>query len=158
MPRDIDAVEAAVEGYRAARIPLEVAWTDIDYMAAYKDFTFDGDRFPVDRLSAFVARLAAAGQRWVPIVDVGIADAPHYDARFFAPRLRADSLRRLLRAGGARGTAPSLWRARRLILRGRQEGAAAASAQVCAARGDVRRGGGRGPRRGSDGPSADARR
>jgi alpha-glucosidase (family GH31 glycosyl hydrolase) len=39
----------------------------------FRNFEFDENRFPVDRMRSFVDRLHAAGQRWVPIVDAGTA-------------------------------------------------------------------------------------
>jgi alpha-glucosidase (family GH31 glycosyl hydrolase) len=39
----------------------------------FRNFEFDENRFPVDRMLSFVDRLHAAGQHWVPIVDAGTA-------------------------------------------------------------------------------------
>lgn len=39
----------------------------------FRNFEFDENRFPVDRMRSFVDRLHAAGQHWVPIVDAGTA-------------------------------------------------------------------------------------
>eukprot|EP00877_Chromochloris_zofingiensis_P000332 jgi/Chrzof1/1029/Cz01g37200.t1 len=72
----LNDVKAVVAGYKAASIPLEVMWTDIDYMNKYMDFTFDEERFPVAEMKRFVDSLHASGQRWVPITDCGIPQAP----------------------------------------------------------------------------------
>eukprot|EP00708_Paratrimastix_pyriformis_P002064 GAFH01000802.1.p1 GENE.GAFH01000802.1~~GAFH01000802.1.p1 ORF type:complete len:926 (-),score=379.32 GAFH01000802.1:65-2842(-) len=76
--KSLDEVKAVVEGYRSANIPLEVQWTDIDYMDAHKDFTFDPAQFPQAAFAAFVEELHTRGQKWVPIIDPAIkAEASH---------------------------------------------------------------------------------
>ncbi|KAK3075089.1 hypothetical protein LTR53_001915 [Teratosphaeriaceae sp. CCFEE 6253] len=65
-------LEAVVNAYRAFDIPLETAWTDIDYMQKYRDFTNDPNTFPYPEGQAFLGRLHANGQHYIPIVDSAI--------------------------------------------------------------------------------------
>ncbi|KAJ7120271.1 glycosyl hydrolases family 31-domain-containing protein [Mycena epipterygia] len=70
---NITAVKEVVAKMRAAAIPLEVMWNDIDLYHAVRDFTSDPVSFPPDEMKAFIAELTANNQHYIPIVDAAIA-------------------------------------------------------------------------------------
>jgi alpha-glucosidase len=61
---------------REREIPCDAIWLDIDYMDAYRVFTWDKDRFP-DPV-ALTADLAADGFKLVTIVDPGVKVDPGF--------------------------------------------------------------------------------
>lgn len=65
-------LQDVVDNYRNFNIPLETIWTDIDYMSQYRDFTNGNETFPVPEGQAFLAKLHAAGQKYVPIIDANV--------------------------------------------------------------------------------------
>jgi alpha-glucosidase len=78
---DVNMVAEVVANYSQAEIPLEVMWTDIDYMDRRRDFTLDPDRFPLSKMRELVATLQKRNQRYVLILDPAILidkDYPTY--------------------------------------------------------------------------------
>ena len=63
----LEAMQAAVNRTRAAEIPQDAQWGDIDIMRRSLDFTVDNENFA--ELSDYVARLKAEGVRFVTIQD-----------------------------------------------------------------------------------------
>ncbi|KAF9067846.1 glycosyl hydrolases family 31-domain-containing protein [Rhodocollybia butyracea] len=60
---------AQVDAMRAANIPLEVMWNDIDLYHAFRDFTADPVSYPGNEMRRFIAQLVN-----IPIVDAAV---PH---------------------------------------------------------------------------------
>ncbi|KAF8177576.1 glycosyl hydrolases family 31-domain-containing protein [Mycena galopus ATCC 62051] len=72
---DINVVKEVVAKMRAADIPLEVMWNDIDLYQAFRDFTADSVRFPADEMREFIRELRQNNQHFIPIVDAAIGKA-----------------------------------------------------------------------------------
>ncbi|KAJ4295473.1 hypothetical protein N0V90_007485 [Kalmusia sp. IMI 367209] len=69
---DVNFVAEVVANYSTAGIPLEVMWTDIDYMDGRQDFTTDPQRFDIGKMRELVSTLHSRGQRYVLILDPGV--------------------------------------------------------------------------------------
>jgi len=48
-------------------LPLDVIWSDIDYMNNFTDFTFDEDRYNLTEFRDLVSKV-----HWIPIIDAGV--------------------------------------------------------------------------------------
>lgn len=70
-------LETVMQRTRAAGIPLEAVWADIDFMEDNNDFTYDRENFA--RLPEFVDKLHRLNMHFVTILDPGISqEANHY--------------------------------------------------------------------------------
>jgi alpha-glucosidase len=67
-------VEEVVKQYRERDLPLDVVHLDIDYMQAYRVFTWDPKRFPDPK--AMTEKLGRQGVKIITIVDPGIKHQP----------------------------------------------------------------------------------
>ncbi|KAI4475513.1 hypothetical protein M0802_015126 [Mischocyttarus mexicanus] len=56
---------------RAAGIPFDTQWNDLDYMNKNKDFTYDNETFK--DLPEFVDELHKLGMHYIPLIDAGIS-------------------------------------------------------------------------------------
>ncbi|KAJ7236328.1 glycosyl hydrolases family 31-domain-containing protein [Mycena rebaudengoi] len=63
----VNETKDVVARMRAAEIPLEVMWNDIDLYHAFRDFTTDPEKFPADEIREFIRELVL-----IPIVDAAI--------------------------------------------------------------------------------------
>ena len=64
------------KNFRKHGIPCDGLWLDIDYMDAFKVFTFNKDHFP--NLKKFVKDMDRRGRKIVPIIDPGVKREPGY--------------------------------------------------------------------------------
>ena len=67
----LEQLEKVNYAMRAAGLPQDAQWSDIDYMSNHLDFTYNTSTYA--GLPDFVESLHADGQHYVPILDPGIA-------------------------------------------------------------------------------------
>ncbi|KAL9714612.1 hypothetical protein Ac2012v2_001269 [Leucoagaricus gongylophorus] len=74
----IDFVDVAgvITKYATANIPLEIMWTDIDYIARRRIFTTDPQYFPLDRMRDIVDYLHSHDQHCILMTDPAVAYTP----------------------------------------------------------------------------------
>uniref|UniRef100_A0A8C3J0N4 Maltase-glucoamylase n=1 Tax=Calidris pygmaea TaxID=425635 RepID=A0A8C3J0N4_9CHAR len=73
----LEEVKAVVERNRAIGLPYDVQHTDIDYMEAKKDFTYDKVKFK--DLPGFREYMNEKGQKYIIILDAAISKEPLVD-------------------------------------------------------------------------------
>ena len=71
-----EAVDAVIDGYNNADIPLDCVYLDIDYMDSYKDFTINDKAFP--NFDEYVKEKQAQGIHLIPIIDAGVKKEDGY--------------------------------------------------------------------------------
>ncbi|KAJ2742533.1 hypothetical protein GGI20_004418 [Coemansia sp. BCRC 34301] len=76
--KSVYEVNEVIANYSKASIPLEVAWTDIDYMDKTLDFTFDPVKFPLAEMQKQLAYLHERSQKMVLISDPAIQHNSSY--------------------------------------------------------------------------------
>jgi len=62
-------MEDVVTKYISHDIPLDVIWSDIDYMVDKEIFTIDHNRYPLDQMKELTTKYK---KKWVPIIDPGV--------------------------------------------------------------------------------------
>ncbi len=73
--RSTDVLKGVLKGYRDNNLPLDVMWSDIDYMKDYRNFIYDQDG-AFAGLKEFIDSLHTLGMRYVPILDAGTSARP----------------------------------------------------------------------------------
>jgi len=68
--KNIKALNQVLDNYSQYDLPLDVIWSDIDYMEKYIDFTIDKTNFPPNKMREMLQKYK---KRWVPIIDAGVA-------------------------------------------------------------------------------------
>jgi alpha-glucosidase (family GH31 glycosyl hydrolase) len=78
---NLSTLEAVAANFTKYQIPLDVLWTDIDYMTNFEDFTLDPARYNYSQFAAFLQTLHSNNRKFVPIVDAAVArtDYPPYN-------------------------------------------------------------------------------
>lgn len=78
---NLSDLENVVTNFNNYQIPLDVLWTDIDYMTNFEDFTLDPERYNYENFSIFIENLHSAHRKFVPICDaaIPIIDYPPYN-------------------------------------------------------------------------------
>ncbi|KAJ1890846.1 hypothetical protein LPJ66_007249, partial [Kickxella alabastrina] len=77
--KSVYVVNEVIANYSKAQIPLEVAWTDIDYMENTRDFTFDPVNFPLSEMQKQLKYLHSRNQRMVLMTDPAIQRNTSYE-------------------------------------------------------------------------------
>lgn len=67
---NLNTLKQKVDMYREIRAPIDVIWTDLDYMINKEDFTIDSTKFPLEEFNTW---LKDGKIKWVPIIDAGVS-------------------------------------------------------------------------------------
>ena len=77
-----EALREVFEKAQETKFPMEVLWTDIDYMDRYIDFSIDKPRYP-DFAKFVDETLHVNNVHFVPIIDAGVSANRTDDPIFF---------------------------------------------------------------------------
>ncbi|CAO2648181.1 Nn.00g074480.m01.CDS01 [Neocucurbitaria sp. VM-36] len=95
---NISVVQNVVDSYRAANVPLECLWNDLDIYDLYRDFTNNNVTYPLPAFSNFIESLHANGQYYVPIIDSNIyVSNPDNASDTYGPYERGSDLQTFIR-------------------------------------------------------------
>jgi alpha-glucosidase len=95
---NISVVQGVIDGYRAANVPLECLWNDLDIYDLYRDFTNNDVTYPLPAFTNFIESLHANGQHYVPIIDSNIyVSNPNNASDTYAPYERGNNLQTYIR-------------------------------------------------------------
>lgn len=89
--KSLSETRQQVDAMRAADIPLEVMWNDLDLYHNYRDFTTDPATFPAEEMRKFITLLNVAGQHYIPIVH-GYAALATNKTDLYDPFIRGTEL------------------------------------------------------------------
>ncbi len=71
-----DEIRGVIQAYRSRGLPLDTVYLDLDYLEAFKVWTWDRSRFPDP--AALMSEAAEAGVRLVPIINPSVKAEPGY--------------------------------------------------------------------------------
>lgn len=67
---NLQTLKDKVRRFREIEAPIDVIWSDLDYMIDKEDFTIDSTKFPFDEFNTW---LKDGKIQWVPIIDAGVS-------------------------------------------------------------------------------------
>lgn len=67
---NLQIVKEKIQKFREIEIPVDVIWSDLDYMIDKEDFTINAQRFPIKEFNDW---LRDEKLHWVPIIDAGVS-------------------------------------------------------------------------------------
>lgn len=68
-----ESMVTVVNKFSQYDLPMDVIWSDIDYMVDYYDFSVDTTRYNLLDMKNMMNRETSEGVHWVPIIDAGVA-------------------------------------------------------------------------------------
>ncbi|EFN71395.1 Lysosomal alpha-glucosidase [Camponotus floridanus] len=69
--RTLEETKAVWNRTRAAGIPFDTQWNDLDYMDKNNDFTYNKEKFK--DLPKFIEEIHSVGMHYIPLIDAGIS-------------------------------------------------------------------------------------